>query len=119
MAEAGRRVPARAALGGVIDEACRPGLPRQGDPQRGRQPDIRLQTRTWIDTSRLKFVWAAIVVGCVGVIGAIFYDLYNVEDSPCIWPSDEYFGIIATSIIIGIMLGLLTLSVFEPNDSVR
>lgn len=76
-------------------------------------------TRTWIDASRRRFVWAAIAVGCVGVMGAFFYYLYNVEDSPYIWPSDEYFGIIATSIIIGIMLGLLALSGFKANDSVR
>jgi len=76
-------------------------------------------TRTWIDASRRKFVWAAIAVGCVGVMGAFFYYLYNVEDSPYIWPSDEYFAIIATSVVIGIMLGLLTLSGFKPNDGVR
>lgn len=76
-------------------------------------------TRTWIDPSRRRFVWAAIAVGCAGVTGAFFYYLYNVEDSPYIWPSDEYFGIIATSVIIGTMLGLLTLSGFKPNDGVR
>lgn len=76
-------------------------------------------TRTWIDASRRRFVWAAIAVGCVGVMAAFFYYLYNVEDSPYIWPSDEYFGIIATSIIIGVMLGLLSLSGFKPNDGVR
>lgn len=76
-------------------------------------------TRTWIEPSRRRYVWAAIAVGCVGVAGAFFYYLYNVEDSPYIWPSDEYFGIIATSIIIGLMLGLLALSGFKANDGVR
>lgn len=76
-------------------------------------------TRTWIHPSGRRYVWAAIVVGCAGVMGAFFYYLRNIEDSYYIWRSDEYFGIIATSIIVGIMLGLLGLSGFKPNDSIR
>jgi hypothetical protein len=76
-------------------------------------------TRTWIDPPRRKFIWAAIAVGCVGVMSTFFYYLRNVEDSLYIWPSDEYFAFIATSIIISIVLGLLALSGFKPNDSIR
>ncbi len=76
-------------------------------------------TRTWIIPSSRKYVWAAMVVGCVGVVSAFFYYLRNIEDSFYIWRSDEYFGIVATSIIVGIMLGLLGLSGFKPNDSIR
>ena len=76
-------------------------------------------TRTWIDPFNRRYVWAAMVVGLAGVTSAFFYYLRNIEDSFYIWRSDEYFGMIATSIIIGIMLGLLGLSGFKPNDSVR
>jgi hypothetical protein len=76
-------------------------------------------TRTWIDSSRRRFVWAAIAVGCLGLTITFFYYLRNVDDSLPFLPSDEYFAFIATSIIITIMLGLLALSGFKPNDSIR
>lgn len=76
-------------------------------------------TRTWIHPASRKLVWAAISVGCAGVLSAFFYYLRNIEDSYYIWRSDEYFGIVATSIIVGIMLGLLGLSGFKPNDGIR
>lgn len=76
-------------------------------------------TRTWIKPSSRRYVWAAVGFGGVGVTAAFFYYLRNIEDSFYIWRSDEYFGIVATSIIVGVMLGLLALSGFEPNDSIR
>jgi hypothetical protein len=76
-------------------------------------------TRAWIEPASRRYVWAAIGVGGVGVTAAFFYYLRNIEDSFYIWRSDEYFGIVATSFIIGLMLALLALSGFEPNDSIR
>ncbi len=76
-------------------------------------------TRTWIDPASRRYVWTAIGLGLGGVASAFFYYLRNIEDSYYIWRSDEYFGIIATSLLIGIMLGLLALSGFKPNDSIR
>lgn len=76
-------------------------------------------TRTWIHPSSRRYVWAAMLIGCTGVVSAFFYYLRNIEDSFYIWRSDEYFGIVATSIIVGIMLGLLGLSGYKPNDGIR
>lgn len=76
-------------------------------------------TRTWIDPSRRKYIWAAIAVGCLGVTITFFYYLRNVDEGFPFLPSDEYFAFVATSIIIAIMLGLLALSGFKPNDSIR
>lgn len=68
-------------------------------------------TRTWIDQSRRKFVWAAVILGCLGVVCTFVYYLLPF--------SDEYSAFIATSIIITAMLGLMALSGFKPNDSMR
>ena len=68
-------------------------------------------TTTWIDPSRRKFVWAAVVLGCLGVVCTFIYYLLPF--------GDEYFAFIATSITITVMLGLLALSGFKPNNSMR
>lgn len=68
-------------------------------------------TITWIDQSKRKFVWAAVVLGCLGVFCTFVYYLLPF--------SDEYFAFIATSIVITVMLGLMALSGFKPNDSMR
>lgn len=68
-------------------------------------------TTTWVDQSRRKFVWAAVILGSLGVFCTFVYYLL---------PSgDEYFAFTATSIIITVMLGLMALSGFKPNDSMR
>lgn len=76
-------------------------------------------TRSWIAPERRRYVWVSIAVGCGGVTAAFFYYLRNVEDSPFIWPSDEYFGLVVTCLLIGTMLALLAFSGFKPNDGMR
>jgi len=71
---------------------------------------LMASTTTWVDESKRKFVFAAVVLGCLGVAFTFIYYLAF---------GDEYFAFIATSIIITAMLGLMAFSGFKPNDSMR
>jgi len=71
---------------------------------------LMASTTTWVDQARRKFVWAAVVVGCLGV--AFTFIRYLAF-------GDEYFAFIATSVTITAMLGLMAFSGFKPNDSMR
>ncbi len=71
--------------------------------------------RTWVEQSRRKFIWAAVVLGALGTLCSfIFYVATNQEN-----PVGAHTAMFtASSIIITGMLVLMGLSGFKPTDSV-
>ena len=71
--------------------------------------------RTWVEPGRRRFLWATVFLGAAGTL--VCFIFYNVKgDEEPVLAVSAMFA--ASSLIIGAMFVLMTMSGFKPNDSV-
>ncbi len=72
-------------------------------------------TTVWIDPARRKYIWATVVIGCLGTLLTFVFYIGTVDLQPV---GARVGAFVASSSIITVMLVLMGLSGFRPNESV-
>jgi len=82
-------------------------------------------TTSWIDPSRRKYVWAAVIVGFSGLLIALLKYLIAgnsgacLGDLACVDEIQSRIAFLSSTVIAVAMLALLALAGFKPNDRVH